>query len=93
MPIIFASSMLIIPLSVVNYIPSERFAQFMGANFRPTSPLYILVYLVMIVFFSYFYASLVVNPEDMSRNLKKMGASIPGIRPDYIAKDLNRLTF
>ncbi|MEL6775874.1 MAG: preprotein translocase subunit SecY [Cyanobacteria bacterium J06597_16] len=98
MPIIFASSMLIIPLSVVNYIPSERFAQFMGANFRPTSPLYILVYLVMIVFFSYFYASLVVNPEDMSRNLKKMGASIPGIRPgrattDYIAKVLNRLTF
>ncbi|MEM9087798.1 MAG: preprotein translocase subunit SecY [Cyanobacteria bacterium P01_F01_bin.53] len=98
MPIIFASSMLIIPFSLVSYIPSESFARFMTANFQPTSPLYILVYLVMIVFFSYFYASLVVNPEDMSRNLKKMGASIPGIRPgrattDYIAKVLNRLTF
>ncbi|PZO56822.1 MAG: preprotein translocase subunit SecY [Phormidesmis priestleyi] len=98
MPIIFASSMLIIPISLVQYIPSPAFAEFMSRNFRATSPLYILVYLVMIVFFSYFYASLVVNPEDMSRNLKKMGASIPGIRPgrattDYIGKVLNRLTF
>ena len=98
MPIIFASSMLIIPLSLVQYIKNPAFANFMGRNFSPTSPLYILVYLVMIVFFSYFYASLVVNPEDMSRNLKKMGASIPGIRPgrattEYISKVLNRLTF
>ena len=98
MPIIFASSMLIIPTFVVSVIPSAAFANFMGRNFTPTSPLYIAVYLVMIIFFSYFYASLVVNPEDMSRNLKKMGASIPGIRPgrattDYIGKVLNRLTF
>ncbi len=98
MPIIFASSMLILPLSLVGYIKNEAFTNFMSQNFRPTSPLYILVYLLMIVFFSYFYASLVVNPEDMSRNLKKMGASIPGIRPgrattDYISKVLNRLTF
>ncbi len=98
MPIIFASSMLIIPISLVQYIPSQAFAEFMSKNFRATSPLYILVYLLMIIFFSYFYASLVVNPEDMSRNLKKMGASIPGIRPgrattDYIGKVLNRLTF
>jgi preprotein translocase subunit SecY len=53
---------------------------------------------VLIVFFSYFYASLIVNPVDMSQNLKKMGASIPGIRPgkatsDYLEKVLNRLTF
>ena len=50
------------------------------------------------LFFSYFYASLIVNPVDMSQNLKKMGASIPGIRPgqktsDYVEKVLNRLTF
>ncbi len=98
MPIIFASSMLILPLSLVGFIKNPAFSNFMGQNFSPTSPLYIFVYLVMIVFFSYFYASLVVNPEDMSRNLKKMGASIPGIRPgrattDYISKVLNRLTF
>lgn len=98
MPIIFASSMLIIPLTLVDLIRNPAFANFMGQNFTATSPLYILTYLVMIVFFSYFYASLVVNPEDMSRNLKKMGASIPGIRPGrattaYISKVLNRLTF
>lgn len=98
MPIIFASSMLVIPSFAVSVIPSIAFKTFMTKNFTPTSALYIVVYLVMIVFFSYFYASLVVNPEDMSRNLKKMGASIPGIRPgrattDYIGKVLNRLTF
>jgi preprotein translocase subunit SecY len=56
------------------------------------------VYLLLILFFSYFYSSLVINPEDLSRNLKKMGASIPGIRPgkattEYISRILNRLTF
>jgi preprotein translocase subunit SecY len=59
---------------------------------------YALFYLTLILFFSYFYASLIVNPVDMSQNLKKMGASIPGIRPgqktsDYVEKVLNRLTF
>ncbi|MBE9077651.1 preprotein translocase subunit SecY [Romeria aff. gracilis LEGE 07310] len=98
MPIIFASAVLVLPLSLVQYIPNPAFAEFMARYFRPTSPLYIGIYLFMIVFFSYFYASLVVNPEDMSRNLKKMGASIPGIRPgkattEYISRVLNRLTF
>jgi preprotein translocase subunit SecY len=51
----------------------------------------------LIVFFSYFYSSLVLNPVDLSQNLKKMGASIPGIRPgkattEYIERVLNRLT-
>ena len=60
--------------------------------------MHVALYLVLILFFSYFYASLVVNPVDMSQNLKKMGASVPGIRPgkatsDYIERVLNRLTF
>ena len=64
----------------------------------PTPWLYVMAYLLLIVFFSYFYASLIVNPVDMSQNLKKMGASIPGIRPgkatsDYLERVLNRLTF
>jgi preprotein translocase subunit SecY len=53
---------------------------------------------VLIFFFSYFYAGLIVNPEDISKNLKKMGSSIPGIRPgkkteEYLGGVLNRLTF
>ena len=98
MPIIFASAVLVLPLSVTQYIDSPGFLNFVSAYLNPTSALYVGLYLLLILFFSYFYASLVVNPEDMSRNLKKMGASIPGIRPgkatsDYIGRVLNRLTF
>ncbi|MEL6248115.1 MAG: preprotein translocase subunit SecY [Cyanobacteria bacterium J06626_23] len=102
MPIIFASAMLVLPLQVAPYLAS-RFAgpgtlNLIESYLSPGTLTYNILYLAMILFFSYFYASLVVNPEDMSRNLKKMGASIPGIRPgkatsDYIGKVLNRLTF
>jgi preprotein translocase subunit SecY len=98
MPIIFASAVLVLPLSLTQYVSNPTFVQIVNTYLNPTSWVYVMLYLVMILFFSYFYASLVVNPEDMSRNLKKMGASIPGIRPgkatsDYIGKVLNRLTF
>jgi preprotein translocase subunit SecY len=102
MPIIFASAVLVLPLqaapTIANALSQPGIAEFIAKYFRPTSLLYNVLYLLMIIFFSYFYASLVVNPEDMSRNLKKMGASIPGIRPgkatsDYLARVLNRLTF
>lgn len=111
MPIIFASSVLIVPASLAGFARSGGEKGFLApvgqalnqvANYlSPNGPapwLYVLVYLFLIVFFSYFYASLIVNPVDMSQNLKKMGASIPGIRPgkttsDYVEKVLNRLTF
>ncbi|EKV01502.1 protein translocase subunit secY/sec61 alpha [Leptolyngbya sp. PCC 7375] len=102
MPIIFASAILVLPLQAAPYIASTLsnpgISDFVNRFLSPGSPPYNLMYLVMILFFSYFYASLVVDPEDMSRNLKKMGASIPGIRPgkatsDFIGKVLNRLTF
>jgi preprotein translocase subunit SecY len=102
MPIIFASAILVLPLQAAPYIArtfsNPRVSDFVNNFLSPGSIPYNLMYLVMILFFSYFYASLVVDPEDMSRNLKKMGASIPGIRPgkatsDFIGKVLNRLTF
>ncbi|MGD1905028.1 MAG: preprotein translocase subunit SecY [Leptolyngbyaceae cyanobacterium] len=98
MPIIFASAVLVLPLSLTQYISNPGFVQAVNTYLNPTSWVYVSLYLLMIIFFSFFYASLVVNPEDMSRNLKKMGASIPGIRPgkatsDYIGRVLNRLTF
>jgi preprotein translocase subunit SecY len=111
MPIIFASSVLILPGFLAGVARSSANTGF-GASVNqvliqitnylnpngPTPWLYALFYLVLIVFFSYFYASLIVNPVDMSQNLKKMGASIPGIRPgkatsDYVERVLNRLTF
>jgi preprotein translocase subunit SecY len=111
MPIIFASAVLIIPASAAQFTANDGKNQFLASLHQvliqvsnyinpngPTPWLYVLVYLLLIVFFSYFYASLIVNPVDMSQNLKKMGASIPGIRPgkttsDYVERVLNRLTF
>ncbi|MBF2089264.1 MAG: preprotein translocase subunit SecY [Synechococcales cyanobacterium K44_A2020_017] len=97
MPIIFASAVLILPASVANFFQNDTLNQAVS-YLTPGSWVYIGVYLLMILFFSYFYASLIVNPEDMSKNLKKMGSSIPGIRPgrattEYIERVLNRLTF
>jgi preprotein translocase subunit SecY len=97
MPIIFASAVLILPASLSQILPNDITAQ-IANSLRPGTWVYAGVYLVLILFFSYFYSSLVVNPVDMSQNLKKMGASIPGIRPgratsEYLERVLNRLTF
>lgn len=102
MPIIFASAVLFLPASLAGFIPGEGTAKNIinrvALALQPGSWLYIVVYLLLILFFSYFYTSLISNPDDMSQNLKKMGASIPSIRPgkatrDYLEKVLNRLTF
>jgi preprotein translocase subunit SecY len=101
MPIIFASAVLVLPSSLAGFVGGQSgFGQVLNQvaiALRPGNWVYVIVYLVLILFFSYFYASLIVNPIDMSQNLKKMGASIPGIRPgkatsNYIEGVLNRLT-
>jgi preprotein translocase subunit SecY len=102
MPIIFASAVLVLPSSLAGFFSGQSGASQVlnqiAIALRPGNWVYVVVYLVLILFFSYFYASLIVNPVDMSQNLKKMGASIPGIRPgkttsNYIEGVLNRLTF
>lgn len=100
MPIIFASAVLVLPLTLAQFTKSDvaiQVSNYLSPN-GPTPWVHVLLYLVLIIFFSYFYASLIINPVDMSQNLKKMGASIPGIRPgkatsEYIGRVLNRLTF
>jgi preprotein translocase subunit SecY len=106
MPIIFASAVLVLPSSLANFggqDPNTELGVFrevmisVSNALRPGSLWYVLTYCVLIIFFSYFYASLISNPEDMSQNLKKMGTSIPGIRPGkstvaYLEGVLNRLT-
>jgi preprotein translocase subunit SecY len=96
MPIIFASSVLILPASLGQFSNNAVFVQI--SNFlAPNTWGYVALYLVLILGFSYFYSSLIINPVDLSQNLKKMGSSIPGIRPGtatstYISGVLNRLT-
>lgn len=105
MPIIFASAVLILPSSLAGFATNNQSLGGLGTlliqvsnALRPGTWVYTIVYSLMIFFFSYFYASLIVNPEDVSKNLKKMGSSIPGIRPgkkteQYLEGVLNRLTF
>ncbi|MDB9312268.1 preprotein translocase subunit SecY [Spirulina sp. CS-785/01] len=109
MPIIFASAVLFLPASLAQFTQGKTgFLGQLNDIFVPVSNairmdgptpwIYILVFFTLIVFFSYFYASLIVNPVDMSQNLKKMGSSIPGIRPgkatsEYLERVINRLTF
>ncbi len=98
MPIIFASSLLVLPMTVAQFSGAPQ--AIVGAinnALSPTSWIHTALYLVLILFFSYFYASLIINPEDLSKNLKRMGSSIPGVRPgkataDYVMKIVNRLT-
>lgn len=97
MPIIFASAVLFLPASLAQFFPNRGLEQVVK-YLSPGHWVYVVFYLVLILFFSYFYASITVNPVDMSQNLKKMGASIPGIRPgkatsEYIERVLNRLIF
>lgn len=107
MPIIFASAVLVLPSTLAQFAGGREGGVFeavgpalvgLASALSPGSWLYVVVYLVLILFFSYFYASLIMNPVDLSQNLKKMGASVPGIRPgkattNYIEGVLNRLTF
>ncbi|MBD1821074.1 preprotein translocase subunit SecY [Cyanobacteria bacterium FACHB-DQ100] len=98
MPIIFASTVLTIPVIVAQSFNNAALANFVSTYLGPASIWHNLLYFVLILFFSFFYASLIMQPDDMSKNLKKMGSSIPGIRPgkattEYVERVLNRLTF
>ena len=100
MPIIFASAFLVLPGYIsqsVNNPQISTLALALSPN-GENKTIYLLFYFLLILFFSYFYASIVINPSDISKNLKKMESSISGIRPgkattDYLQKTLNRLTF
>lgn len=100
MPIIFASAVLVLPsyLSQLTGNPSILNLLNLFSPSGNSKNIYLLFYFSLILFFSYFYTSLVLNPNDVAQNLKKMESSIPGIRPgkatkDYLQKTLNRLTF
>nr|YP_010728931.1 preprotein translocase subunit SecY [Lithothamnion corallioides]WEA77098.1 preprotein translocase subunit SecY [Lithothamnion corallioides] len=97
MPIVFASAAMTIPSYLIE-ISNNNIIKNTLKLFSPNGPLYIVLYGILIIIFSYFYSSLVLSPDDVAKNLKKMGASIPGIRPgdntsQYLKTILDRLTF
>jgi len=98
-PPIFASSLLLLPVSITGFGAAANsdwaqwFAQYLGHG----KPLYLVLYVGLIVFFAFFYTAVVFNPADTADNLKKYGGFIPGIRPgkntaDYLDYVLTRLT-
>ena len=97
MPVIFASTLITIPTTIVNLIGNESAMNFVNNYIVYTSPTGFLLYVVLILFFGYFYTFMEMNPEEMSKNLNKNGGYIPGVRPgadttDYISKVIGRLT-
>jgi preprotein translocase subunit SecY len=99
MPVIFASSILSAPLLFANMsiVHNNNFLTRIFEGMRPGEPWYELLYMVAIVFFAYFYISIVFRPDDIADNMRKYGGFIPGIRPgkrtsDYINDILTRIT-
>ncbi len=95
-PIIFAASVITIPATMANLI-KVPIIQSVASQFGLGMPLYNLVYIAAIIFFTYFYISIIFNPVDVADNLRKYGGFIPGIRPgkntsDYIDDVLSRIT-
>jgi len=95
-PIIFASSVLLFPSTIARFF-SASFAQTISKVLSPSSPIYMILYVLLIIFFTYFYTAVVFNPIEVANNLKKYGGFIPGIRPgrptaDYIERVLSRVT-
>ncbi len=99
MPVIFASSIVSIPATITGFItnPKNGFKVWIENWFNYTSPLYIVLFIVLIFAFSYFYIMISFNPVEVANNIRNNGGSVPGIRPgkptsDYIKKILNRIT-
>lgn len=95
-PIIFASSVLMFPLTVVQFVDNTTLKQ-IAAYFEWGTPLQSTIYVLLIIFFTYFYTAVTVKIPDIAENLKKYGGFVPGIRPgqptaDYIDYVLTRLT-
>ena len=101
-PPIFASSILMFPMTIASFIPKKLLDDYTWLNtivqsFGPTEIVYNVLYVVMIIFFCYFYTAVTFNPVDVSDNMKRYGGFVPGIRPgkptsEYIDKVLTRIT-
>ncbi len=104
-PPIFASSIILLPATVINWFSSGEtsnpvilFFKDLATALSPGQPVYVMFYAAAIIFFCFFYTALVFNSRETADNLKKSGAFVPGIRPGdqtarYIDKILLRLTF
>jgi preprotein translocase subunit SecY len=97
-PVIFAISFIVTPPTIAGFFGPNDVTRWITSTFDYTKPVGMILYIALIVAFSYFYAFIQVNPEQVAENLKKQGGYVPGIRPgknteEYLTRVLYRLTF
>ncbi|AOZ93377.1 preprotein translocase subunit SecY [Paenibacillus crassostreae] len=96
-PVIFAISLLQFPVIIANFWSTQRWADWVIQNLSQDKPLGMVLYVIMIIGFTFFYTFVQMNPQQMADNMKKNGGYIPGIRPGkgtekYLTRVLSRLT-
>jgi preprotein translocase subunit SecY len=96
-PIIFALSIMSLPAAVAGFVPPNHPLAALGQWFHYGNALYSIIYAIVIIFFTYFYTAVVLNPNELAENMRKYGGFIPGIRPgrktaEYIDRVLSRVT-
>ncbi len=96
-PVIFAMSILMFPATIAGFFPDNGVATWIANNFTTGNWFYNVLYMLLIIFFTYFYSSITFNPIDVADNIKKNGGFIPGLRPgrptsEYITKIMSRIT-
>jgi len=96
-PVIFASTLMSLPTTVVNFLDPTTFTYWIKQISDYTQPIGFVIYIILIFVFSFFYSFLQMNPEKMSENLQKQNAYVPGIRPgaetaSYISRVLFKIT-
>jgi preprotein translocase subunit SecY len=96
-PVIFAVSLLQFPIVISSFWASHEWAKWVTANLYYDKPLGMVLYVIMIIGFTFFYTFVQMNPQQMADNMKKNGGYIPGIRPGkatekYLTRVMSRLT-
>jgi len=96
-PVIFAISFLITPPTIAGFFGTNEVTTWIQTTFTYSHPIGMIIYVALIIAFTYFYTFVQVNPEQMAENLKKQGGYVPGIRPgkstqEYLTRILYRLT-
>jgi len=96
-PVIFASSILMFPQQLVQWFSSGNISAWYTTYFEWGTFLHTIIYALLVIGFTFFYTTVIMNPSDVAENIKKYGGFIPGIRPgrptaEYISKVMNKVT-
>ena len=97
MPIIFAQTIMFLPSTLATILPESGIRDWLSSAFSYDSYLYMMIYMLLIVFFTYFYTAVAFNPVDVANNLKKYGGLIPSVKPgkrtaEFLDNILSKIT-